>query len=297
MRFLLSVLVAGISSVLLAQNPGDLDLSFDGDGKLVIADIDSMSDPFAMPTSDLGLIIGFNRTVDGQQQTCLLRLYEDGSVNTGFGDAGLFEYFGGIEVKKVLINSSDQIYFVGRKDGQICIDRFNGSAEVDMSYGINGRWQDGLDGINSEIVVSGAILNPDDRIFVSGNFGVRRIMPTGGFDPEFSPNGYLSSSGVHVLGNGDLMSYSSPNRFMRSTYDGDSLYAGWLGGQASGSAHLARNIFDVGMGWGSRTEYPFSYTGFSFHASPYFPREATDWISISKRSDIATTQVREVVCR
>lgn len=76
--FLLACALLPLS--LLAQNPGELDLSFDGDGKLVIADIDSMSDPFAVPTSDLGLVIGFNRTVDGQQQTCLLRLNEDGSV-------------------------------------------------------------------------------------------------------------------------------------------------------------------------------------------------------------------------
>jgi hypothetical protein len=78
---LLQFLALVLPLSLFAQDPGDLDLSFDGDGKLVIANIDSMSDPFAVPTSDLGLIIGFNRTVDGQQQTCLLRLNEDGSVN------------------------------------------------------------------------------------------------------------------------------------------------------------------------------------------------------------------------
>lgn len=209
MRRILCSLAILLAVGLHAQNPGDLDLSFDGDGKLVVADIDSMGDPFAVPTSDLGLIIGFNRTVDGQQQTCLLRLNEDGSVNSSYGDQGLMVSTAQLQLKDVLIRTDDKVLLVGQVPGQeiLRVERYLADGALDLSYGDAGVWETVIPDTIPNSFVSGGLMLPDDRILVNGSFGVIRVLADGGVDEGFGLNGVFAQGGKGDLAlapDGDL---------------------------------------------------------------------------------------------
>lgn len=197
MRRIVCSLAILLALGLHAQNPGDLDLSFDGDGKLVIADIDSIGDPFAVPTSDLGLIIGFNRTVDGPQQTCLLRLNEDGSVNSSYGDQGLMVSTAQLQLKDVLIRTDDKVLLVGQVPGQeiLRVERYLADGALDLSYGDAGVWETVIPDTIPNSFVSGGLMLPDDRILVNGSFGVIRVLADGGVDVGFGVAGVYTQGG------------------------------------------------------------------------------------------------------
>ncbi len=197
--FLLACALLPLS--LLAQNPGELDLSFDADGKLVIADIDSMSDPFAVPTSDLGLIVGFNRTVDGQQQICMLRLNEDGSVNTNYGVQGLVVSTAPLVLKDVLIRPDDKVVLVGQVPGQevLRVERYLPDGGLDASFGTGGVWELVIPDTIPNSFVSGGLMLPDERILVNGSFGVMRVLADGGVDVGFGVEGVFGQGGREDL--------------------------------------------------------------------------------------------------
>jgi hypothetical protein len=247
MRRILCSLAIFLAVDLHAQNPGDLDLSFDGDGKLVIADIDSMGDPFAVPTSDLGLIIGFNRTVDGQQQTCLLRLNEDGSVNTSFGVQGLAVSTTPMLLKGLQLAPDGAVLVVGLVPDQylLRVQRYLDTGVLDLAFASQGMAEVVLPSASfwSPTHVASTLLLPDQRLLVSGQYGIARLTEIGALDASFGPGGIAGTGprGAMTITDGSIYSTTI-------SQCGQDVYADYDGTFASGTYCLT-NPYSQSNGW------------------------------------------------
>src|SRR5690606_18126471 len=134
------------ASVAFSQQPGDLDLSFDQDGKVVLMDIDSINPtsshvgPLMVVTNDLKIIIAFERTVNATRVVQMIRLNTDGSMDETWGTGG--EVVAGLgRLRDLEIQPDGKILVLGRSISDpsfIQIQRFQESGLVDTDYGIDG---------------------------------------------------------------------------------------------------------------------------------------------------------------
>ena len=177
--------------------PGDLDPSFDGDGKKTFGYTGSDSAEAVLVQPDGKLVLGGH----GGGNVAVTRLNPDGSFDTSFGDSGTSGAdFGGDEFGYAAALQPDgKILVAGRTsvDQDIVVVRFHPNGSLDSSFDPGGT-----DGPGKKIlphdgfdVAQAVLVQPDRKILVAGHgtanadFVVTRLNPDGSFDTSFGDGG------------------------------------------------------------------------------------------------------------
>lgn len=195
---LIATFLVSVSSA--AQQPGDLDSNFHYDGKLILADhaVANPGNVEVITATDLGLLVAYEE-VDSVRVTHLVRLNEDGSVDTAFGDNGWY-HTSGLHLFKALKRQSDgKVVLVGRRHGfgvpgelEMIIERLLPDGTPDVTYGYEGKvvlpYTQESPGQSD---LGRALMLPDDRLIVHGRTWMCRLNADGTLDQTFANEGFL----------------------------------------------------------------------------------------------------------
>ncbi len=180
-----------------AQEPGDLDSLFHFDGKLVLADLDSTTGPMIMPTADLGMVIAFQQTVDGQSLSCMMKLMEDGSVDPMFGDSGMVTSATLGQFIELVTHDDGTLLLLGTNSGglipqstDIVLERYLSNGAIDNTFGTMGRSVIEHDTSSVGYVAKGMAPLPDGEVLIFGSYWICRIDQQGGLDTTFGTQGF-----------------------------------------------------------------------------------------------------------
>ncbi|AUX29861.1 MULTISPECIES: hypothetical protein [Sorangium] len=243
-------------SLLVADPPGTLDQSFDGDG---IASSGTSHEGRAVVVQDDGKIVVAG--VDGNTWG-LARFLPSGALDPEFGTGGLVVGQEG-SVKSLALQPDGRIVAVGTRSGQLAVVRFNASGGLDQAFGASGvatidrAWISGSEGFDVAVLRDGSIVavgvgNP-------GNRGIAvRLSSTGDFDRGFAGSGLFSMDErpLHsvAIGGGDRIVAGGTERtdgptFLAARLDPDGELDPGFG--AGGVAYLAQtpyNDADLALG-------------------------------------------------
>lgn len=184
--------------------PGDLDTTFDFDGKVltsVSGSSDRAKDVAIQPDGKI-VVVGFNGNSNGD--VSVVRYNTDGSLDVNFGSGGkvLTEMASAQEAYGVAIQADGKIVVVGRAAGtapfgSVGLHRYNTDGTLDTSFG-------GGDGmVVTDVGISSraydVVIQPDGKIVIVGDanpattarFLVARYNPDGTPDNGFSGDGIL----------------------------------------------------------------------------------------------------------
>ncbi len=204
-KFILLILITLFTISAFAAD-GDLDTSFDADGK-VSTDLGSSTDNAvdAVLQTDGKIILVGVQDAGSQNRLALVRYNVDGSLDSTFGTGG-----------RVLINNNLQFGTASaaalQADGKIVVTldragvkivRLNTNGSIDTTFGTNGFatiLQNGSGGATS---VRDLVILPDGKILIGGGaynfanstltygFGLYRLNQNGSFDTTFGANGFV----------------------------------------------------------------------------------------------------------
>lgn len=204
------LLAVGFALFLVAQSVspaaaavGDLDDTFDGNGKLHLnlsAGSDHVRDVVIQPGDQK--IVGVGRMDPGQPQFAIVRWNPDGSLDASFGggDGRVATNFGAGEdsATAVALQADGKIVAVGEapgSGGQFAIARYNVDGSSDATFSGDGRtttnftsgydfaWDVAIQPADQKIVVAGRSAGADPR------FAVVRYNTNGLLDGTFSADG------------------------------------------------------------------------------------------------------------
>lgn len=177
-------------ALLVADPPGTLDQSFDGDG---IATSGTAHEARAVVVQEDGRIVVAG--VDGDTWG-LARFLPSGALDPEFGTGGLVVGQEG-SVASLALQPDGRILAVGTRNAQLSVVRFNASGGVDQAFGASGvarlapGWISGSEGFDVAVQSDGAIIAVG--VGISGNRGiVVRFSPTGDADRAFGGSGIFS---------------------------------------------------------------------------------------------------------
>ena len=202
-----------VAAVLLQSSAmaidGELDNSFDGDGK-VMTDIGSMAQARAVIVQKDGKIVtaGFLETdpSNSENNISVLRYDSNGSLDKTFGNAGKVSVNIGItsEARAVALQSDGKIVIAGTNRIErnsayvysIILARFKTDGTLDKDFGVNGFVTTESETGNYAEANSIAIYD-DDKIVVAGttteDFVVAKYLPDGAPDNSFGGNGIVTT--------------------------------------------------------------------------------------------------------
>lgn len=183
--------------------PGDLDPSFDADGR-VLTDLDGFDRAFAVIAEPDGKLVAAGAAfVNGDDDFSLARYNPDGRLDASFnGDGRVRTSFGS--------SSSDNIFALERQpdgmlvaagfstltgNGDFALARYTPDGELDTSFDIDGRLLTDFGGADA---ASAVVVQPNDgKIVAAGSsvfgnrsvFSLARYNPDGGLDAGFDIDG------------------------------------------------------------------------------------------------------------
>jgi uncharacterized delta-60 repeat protein len=192
-----------------AATPGDLDPTFDGDGK-VTTDFSSRDEAHAMAIQGDGKIVavGFTGPLDGTD-FALARYKTDGSLDPTFDGDG--------KVTTDIDSRSDTALAVAlQADGKIvaaggaftvsgtvdfALARYNPDGSLDPTFGVGGTVTTdvavGLDDVALAVAIQadGKIVAAGDAVtlLTPADFAVARYLPNGSLDPTFGAGGTVTT--------------------------------------------------------------------------------------------------------
>ncbi len=196
----------GLASTLLAVGaavavaaPGDLDTSFDGDGRVTIdygGLSDEANDVLVQPDGKIVSVGGGN----AQSDFAISRVNPDGSPDTGFdGDGTIGINFGGLDIANGVARQADgKIVAAGytSQSDRVAVVRLNPDGGLDANFGLNGLQTieyGGQDG------AADVLVQPDGKIILAAqggntapnaqNIHVTRLGVNGTPDPSFGIGG------------------------------------------------------------------------------------------------------------
>jgi uncharacterized delta-60 repeat protein len=178
---------------LAAAAPGDLDASFDSDGK-VTTDFGSSESAFAVAVQPDGRIVAAGGS-DGD--FALARYNGDGSLDTSFDSDGKvttdFGAFAG--ALAVAVQPDGRIVAAGESGGDFALARYNRDGSLDTSFDSDGKVTTDFGG--SEVATAVAV-QPDGRIVAAGfrdlvDFALARYNRDGGLDTTFDSDGKVTT--------------------------------------------------------------------------------------------------------
>jgi uncharacterized delta-60 repeat protein len=206
------VLVCWLASVLAA--PGDLDPSFDGDGKVItdFSNTRNLSQAVAIQPDGKIVAAGFADNIQ-TADFALIRYNPDGSLDTSFdGDGRVLTQMssGDDSVSDVAIQADGKIVAAGNQNNGgnsflFALARYNPDGSLDTSFDGDGKVTVSF-GTGSD-QISAVAIQPDGKIVVAGNgltnsqFQLARFNPNGTLDSSFDGDGRATAS---VLGINDL---------------------------------------------------------------------------------------------
>jgi uncharacterized delta-60 repeat protein len=200
----------------LSARAGDLDLTFDGDGK-VITDFGQLDAVEDLAVQRDGKIVAAGSTQQpitfDDVQGALVRYTRDGSLDATFGTGGkVTTEFGGrvnsayaVEIQgDGKIVAAGAVASDGPTGGDIALARYNADGSLDTSFGIGGKVV--TDFNLTHEWASGLAIQPDGKLVVVGStrpfgpfsrnlpeFALARYNPNGSLDTSFDGDGKVST--------------------------------------------------------------------------------------------------------
>lgn len=207
--FLLSLLTYTKS----AAAPGDLDTTFNGDGK-VTTDIGGLEDharAIAIQPDGKIVAVGYHFTTSGpiqQSDFVIVRYKSNGVLDTTFsGDGKLTTNFGALDqAADVAIQLDGKIVVAGQTcdpNNGICdlaLARYRTDGSLDTSFGGDGKISVDF-GIGDNGCLGGIAIQPDNKILVAGymhngsdyDHAIYRFNASGSLDNTFGSNGRVNT--------------------------------------------------------------------------------------------------------
>lgn len=186
---------------------GQLDLTFGVDG-LALIDVGSIGDSvYGILVQNSGDIVLIGETTT---QTFLLRISENGRVDTSFGHTGsgivLLDAAGGSAGRALTLDDQDRIVAVGKSEQSVHLMRFTANGLIDATFGNDGEVITSFDqnsiansvsiDRSGRIVVGGFITSADGGT-TPGSAIVIRYLASGLLDENFGDSG-MANLGVSM---------------------------------------------------------------------------------------------------
>lgn len=205
---ILMILLTGLAG--FAQRAGDLDVTFDGDGKVTTSIGSSHDEAYSIAIQPDGKIVavGYSLLNISNYDFAVVRYNSDGTLDSSFGsngkvttDLGLSEDF----AQSVKIQPDGKIIVEGRTAKMIRLIRYNTNGSLDSTFGIGGQVYTSLR--YSGNLIEPLILQPDGKILIGGaaysgsnaDVALARYNTDGSLDSSFGTGG----QGVSAIGTGD----------------------------------------------------------------------------------------------
>ncbi|HMT09543.1 MAG TPA: FG-GAP-like repeat-containing protein [Pyrinomonadaceae bacterium] len=177
--------------------PGDLDTTFDGDGKVMTTiNQSSRADDMAIQADGKIVVVGTNLLDTSNYDIVLARYNVDGSLDATFGSGGTLQLVEDLHqfVGAIAIRPDGKLIVVAQNgntsNANIAIYRLNADGSRDTTFGTNGK---AILAVNQS-VPKDVVLQPDGKIVVAGNiafdFAVFRFNADGTADTTFNSTGY-----------------------------------------------------------------------------------------------------------
>ena len=189
----LAVMLLAVPAGVAQAGAGDLDPTFDGDGKRTVNYGGADRAVEVLVQSDSKILVAGHGGPD--ENFTVSRLNPDGSLDIVFGDDGTaVADFGGIDtVYAAALQSDGKILVAGTTDNEgMAIARFLPGGALDASFDPGGADGDGkkVFGSREQAQISGIVVQPDGRIVVvsshtvnnNPDFAVTRLKPDGSSD-------------------------------------------------------------------------------------------------------------------
>ncbi|MFD3996026.1 calcium-binding protein [Streptomyces sp. NPDC058548] len=183
--------------------PGDLDTSFDGDGRVTTDFGGTTDEAFAMAVQADGKIIAAGRVSPGPDFG-LARYDTDGSLDTGFGIGGkvITDFGGGEEAAGVAVQADGKIVVVGRAGTDFGLARYYTDGSLDTTFDTDGKVTTDFGGLD---VAEGVAVQADGKIVTVGrtvsSLALARYNLDGSLDTSFDTDGrVITSFGPTFLG-------------------------------------------------------------------------------------------------
>jgi uncharacterized delta-60 repeat protein len=216
---LVAAMVVGVVFSAGAQAaPGDLDLTFSGDGRQRTGGDLYAATGVALQDNGKIVVVGVGRGPNQSDDFALARYNPNGSLDTSFSgdgrqttDFGEFDYASG-----VALQGDGKIVAVGLTSGDFGVARYNPNGSLDTSFSGDGRQTTDFGGLDG---ATGVALQGDGKIVVVGgaggrfgDFALARYNPNGSLDTSFSGDGrqrtggdLYEATGVALQDNGKIV--------------------------------------------------------------------------------------------
>ena len=202
-----------IASTRVAAQAGQLDPSF-GQGGIVTTDFGNQIN------SDIATANALTIQPDGKIVVCggapgsngfpnatVARYNPDGTLDKGFGIAGVNTLLGQFEILSAIALQTDgKIVATGAAGEEIDVIRFNADGQLDSAFGTGGIASFSAIGT----LTSGIVVQPDGNIVVANGHLLIRFLPSGQLDPSFGSGGSARVAGYNptalaLLVNGKIL--------------------------------------------------------------------------------------------
>jgi uncharacterized delta-60 repeat protein len=273
--------------------PGDLDPSFDGDGKLT-TNIAINADTYGLAVAIQGdgkLVLAGSADNGGWQKSFGLARYNtDGTLDTGFSGDGVVQTDFAVdsydEANAVVVQGDGKILAAGYSDtagplGGFALVRYNANGTLDTSFGGDGKVTTAVIDYSQAVAVA---IQSDGKIVAAGyggpypdsDFVLVRYLADGSLDPTFDGDGILitdagerdylgdmqlqADDSIVIVGTSDdhfLIARYDADGVLDPGFDGDGIATLDLGGEwglASGVAIQSDGRILV-SGWSTAVDY------------------------------------------
>jgi uncharacterized delta-60 repeat protein len=201
LRFAPLLLLFTVTPQKAAAAPGDLDTSFDGDGKVTTSISTGLDVGRAAVIQPDGKIVvaGIADINNANSDFIVIRYNPDGSLDTTFdGDGKVTTDFSGRDDQAhgVAIQADGKLVVAGSSSGDFALARYNTDGSLDVTFDVDGRVLLDVGGNDSANAIR---LQPNGKIIVVGNganaaFAVR-YNSDGSLDTTFDTDGVAPVSG------------------------------------------------------------------------------------------------------
>jgi uncharacterized delta-60 repeat protein len=209
-KLLLTIFVTFLTFNIILAAEGDLDLTFNGNGKVITQIGDATDDAKASVIQNDGKIVVVGSSgccgITGNNGFAVARYNVDGSLDNTFDDDGrVFTLLGiyGASANAVVIQSDGKIVVAGvsySKSTSFAVVRYNSNGSLDTSFGTDGKV---LTGIGAASEARTVVIQTDGKIIVGGNsfnssfnqtLAVARYNSDGTLDTTFDNDGIVTGT-------------------------------------------------------------------------------------------------------
>jgi uncharacterized delta-60 repeat protein len=195
---ILSILI--IASTSVAAQAGQLDPTF-GQGGIATTDFGNQINSDTATANALTIqpdgkivVCGGAPGSNGFPNATVARYNPDGTLDKGFGNAGVNTLLGEFEILTAIALQTDgKIVATGAADEKIDVIRFNSNGQLDSTFGTGGIASFPAIGV----LTSGIAVRPDGDILVGNGNVLVRFLPSGQIDPSFGSGGSARVAGYN----------------------------------------------------------------------------------------------------